>query len=259
MKNLSQYCKELPSPQNLIDLCSQWISLLPDLPNNPLQSGKVPLFQDSRIQWAAEYFGGFQGMKILELGPLEGGHSYMLEHLGADYILAIESNKEAFLKCLIVKELYGLYKCHFILGDFMKHLRQTTETYDFCLASGVLYHMLNPVELLSLIARVADKTLIWTHYYDEKIISRMSFIKRRRYSKGEVAEFAGFACPRHKQVYGLNMGRKFLGGTARYSYWLKSDDIISALKYFGFKKVEVNFNQLDHPNGPCFCLACSKG
>ncbi len=37
-------------------------------------------------------------MNILELGPLEGAHTYQLR------ILAIEANAEAFLKCLVVKE-----------------------------------------------------------------------------------------------------------------------------------------------------------
>jgi len=200
-------------------------------------------------------------MNVLELGPLEGGHSYMIERLGAESILAIEANKEAYLKCLIVKELYGLNKCKYLLGDFVKYLRETNKTYDFVLGSGVLYHMINPVELISLVAKVSFNALFWTHYYDENAINKMPHLKRH-FSKGENSDFAGFTCTRFKHRYlfkWLYLWRKiFYGGTNTYSYWLKADDIVSCLKYFGFKKVSINYNEIDHPNGPCFCLACKK-
>lgn len=259
MKNLNQYCNSYPAPQNSIELFNDWASSLPEIKGSLLKAGKSNLFNDERIHWANEQFGGFKGMKILELGPLEGGHTYMLEQMGADSILAIEANKQAYLKCLIVKELYKLNNCHFVLGDFVKFLRQTTETYDCCLASGVLYHMLNPVELISLIAKVSDKTLIWTHYYEEIAIKKMSILKRNKFSKGEDSEFAGFNCTRFKQRYGLGIKRRnFWGGMAPHSYWMKANDIISGLKYFGFKNVTINFNQTNHQNGPSFCLVCTK-
>ena len=62
------------------------------------------------------------GFRILELGPLEGAHTYQLEKLGAAEIVAIEANKEAFLKCLIIKELAQLERARFLLGDFVTYL-----------------------------------------------------------------------------------------------------------------------------------------
>ncbi len=65
-----------------------------------------------------------------------------------------------------------------MLGDFMSFLRkeasnneytQLDKTYDIVFASGVLYHMEKPIELLDLISRVSDKIFIWTQYYDERI------------------------------------------------------------------------------------------
>ena len=62
---------------------------------------------DERIRWLLEQLGNVEGEKILELGPLEGGHTYMLEHAGAK-VTSVEGNYGAFLRCLTVKNLLGL-------------------------------------------------------------------------------------------------------------------------------------------------------
>lgn len=38
--------------------------------------------EDYRIEWFERIVGGFSGKRVLELGPLEEGHSYMLEKGG---------------------------------------------------------------------------------------------------------------------------------------------------------------------------------
>ena len=82
-----------------------------------------------------------RGARILELGPLEGGHTYQFERLGAAELIAIEANVEAYLKCLIVKELVGLRRSRFLLGDFIEYLKLDTTRYDLVFCCGVLYHM----------------------------------------------------------------------------------------------------------------------
>ena len=62
------------------------------------------------------------GFACLELGPLEAGHSYILDRAGALEVLAIEANRRAFLKCLVVKEMIGLPSVRFVLGDFNEFL-----------------------------------------------------------------------------------------------------------------------------------------
>ena len=62
------------------------------------EPGTAQLFEDGRVTWAEEIFGRFAKWNILELGPLEGGHSYMFQNRGADKIISIEANNRAFLK-----------------------------------------------------------------------------------------------------------------------------------------------------------------
>ncbi len=257
MKILDQYSKSLPSPQNIVDIfAGEWSSALPQV-RGTVAAGSADLFNDQRILWAAEQLGGFADQQILELGPLEGGHSYMLERLGAAAVTAIEANSRAFLKCLIVKELYSLSRCRFHFGDFVQFLRATDQQFDCCIASGVLYHMTNPVELLSLIAGVSRKVFIWTHYYDAAHLKAAGRLKY--FGKRQESSFGGFDHSLYKHSYGSSLKfAGFCGGSAPFSNWLPAEDILAALRHFGFNRIEVNFHQTDHPNGPAFCLACEK-
>lgn len=258
---LNLMSKTYPSAQNAVDIFKDaWFSRLPDVDGVSLKTGHMGMFNDKNIRWANEQVGGFKGMNILELGPLEGGHSYLLSQLGADHVLAVEANIRLFLKCLIAKELYKLDRCNFMLGDFRRFMAETSQTFDFCLASGVLYHMESPPELLSLVAKVSNRAMFWTQYYDHAIIkSRMSYLKRLRFRSAEQATYNGFTYTRHERRYGVRLrSLQFIGGTAAYSCWMELEDIIAGLKHFGFQRVEINFHDKEHINGPAVCLACSK-
>jgi hypothetical protein len=245
---LDQYVLSAPSPQNALDIFQdEWSSELPD-PN--LLAGSITLFDDYRIKWFAEHLGGFQGKTVLELGPLEAGHTYMLEHLGAESILSIEANTRAFLKCLIVKEIFDLRHAHFLCGDFVEHLRANHQQYDVCLASGVLYHTINPVELIALLAKTTNHVCMWTHYYDPDII---------QFSSSQEAEFGGFAHTRYYRPYrgGLHWAG-FCGGCRPYSYWLTRDDIINGFKHFGLTEITIGIEEPQHKGGPAFTLVASR-
>jgi hypothetical protein len=122
---LDGYVQGSPSDQKALDIFKgEWSSQLPGACKE-LKAGTVPLFEDARMVWAAEQLGGFSGQRVIELGPLEAGHTYMLESLGAESILAVEANKRAFLKCLIVKEILRLNRSRFVLGDFVSSFERT--------------------------------------------------------------------------------------------------------------------------------------
>ena len=73
---------------------------------------------EGRVHWVASLLpNGFQGLKILELGPFEGYDSRPFEQLGAESVLAVEGNNINFLKCLVLKHALGL-KTHFVHGGF---------------------------------------------------------------------------------------------------------------------------------------------
>lgn len=223
-----------------------------------LQAGSASLFEDARIEWCAAQLDGFEGKSVLELGPLEAGHTYMLECLGAASILSIEANTRAYLKCLIVKELLNLRRSRFLCGDFLEYLRTTQTKFDVCIASGVLYHMLNPVELIALAAKASDQLFIWTHYYDHAIISNNSNLAYK-VSGSVLADYGGFQHKIYRQEYKAALDwQGFCGGSEVFSHWLSRDDILACLRYFGFKDIQTNFEHVDHPNGPSFALTAVR-
>jgi hypothetical protein len=236
------YEEALPSKQTAVDIFrGEWTSRLPD----DLRSGSVPLFADERIEWLAGRV-SVRGADVLELGPLEGGHSYMLEQLGAQRVVAVEANRRAFLRCLVVKEIFGLQRVEFVCGDFVEYLRHTDETFDLCVASGVLYHMRDPAELLGLAARVSDRLYLWTHYFDAE---------RVRANARVAAHFPSEEGPPFRFEYGdVRDTQTFCGSGGRFSNWLDRATILRLLEKLGFDQVEFAFEEPDHAHGPAFAI-----
>jgi hypothetical protein len=255
---LDCYLATAPSPQNALDIFKgEWSSRLPG-DWGSLRAGAATLFEDGRITWAADQLGGFAGKKVLELGPLEGGHSCMLERMGAAEVVAIEANTRAYLKCLIVKEVLGLKRVRFLCGDFVEHLRADAATFDACLASGVLYHMRNPVELLALLAEKSDRLLLWTHYYEAAAVARNPLLVPR-FSTGRPAEHGGFRHTLYRYDYLSSLEwMGFCGGGSESSHWLSRADILACLRHFGFSDLRITLDEPDNPRGPSFCVAALR-
>lgn len=247
----------MPSAQNALDVFKdEWISRLP-AEFSQWSAGKMPLFEDPRVLWAVERFGGLQGDRVLELGPLEAGHSYIAQKGGAREVVGIEGNARAFMKCLVMKEVVGLDRVHFRLGDFVEYMQATEERFDTCFANGVLYHMREPARVIHLIARVAKRATIWTHYYDAARIETSA--SRERFSGSSPASYEGFAYTQHRYEYGGSSKlATFAGGLHPHAHWMSRDDMLACFRHAGFASIEVAFEESDHVHGPCFALAVSR-
>src|SRR5262245_1021676 len=192
MSILDRYVTSAPNSQNAIDIFQgTWSARLPE-PLAHIEAGTVPSFEDARIPWAACQLGGFENKRVLELGPLEAAQTYLLDRHGATKIVAIEANTIAYLKCLIVKELLGIQHATFLLGDFLPYLRTNERQFDVAIASGVLYHMRNPAELIGLLAQATDRVFLWTHYYDAEPIARKPDLAARHSGQGMPSGYRGF-------------------------------------------------------------------
>ena len=200
-----------------------------------VKAGASPLFHDDRIQLGLQELGGVADQTVLELGPLEGGHSYQLEKAGAKSVLAIEANTRAYMKCLIAKELLGMQRVRFLCGDFMEYLKQSPPQFDAALCLGVLYHQKQPAELIHRLSQITDRLLVWTHYYDEAII-RSSPQLSPRFPSSERTEYAGYAHTLHRQEYQLSLAHPgFCGAGAEYTNWMERSKLLQALGNMGYK------------------------
>ena len=256
---LTSYTKLEPQEKNSFDLFKGlWSTKIFDFQN----TGEFDGFNDDRINWLLDELGGAEGKKFLELGPLEGAHTYMLETAGGD-VLSIEGNHGAFLRCLIVKNFLGL-KSKFLLGDF-SNLDISGDNFDAVVASGVLYHMEDPVALLEKVSSKTDNLFIWTHYFEEDL-ERWSSVAKREIKNGKwdidnpkIFEFDGLPVKTIRQHYGkAKKWSGFCGGSSSFSYWVCKNDLLALIRKLGFANIRINFDKVDHPNGPCFALIASR-
>lgn len=248
---LDAYCMERPGPQQVLDLFrDEWSSALPAACGLRTSPGRAALFEDARVTWAVAQAGGVAGRRILEIGPLEGGHSAMLEQAGAAEVVAVEANTRSFLKCLCVKEVLGLRAVRFLLGDAMAFMEHDAGGFDMVFASGILYHMRDPMAFLSLLPRMAPRVFLWTHYFDDAVI-RTSPALAHKFGPVERGTTDGFAYEFVEQSYKDALAwNGFCGGSAPTSRWLTRRSILDFLRHMGYRRIEVSFEAPDHPNGP---------
>jgi hypothetical protein len=240
------YEDRLPTNQNAVDILPGWNMSFPTSFN--VQAGTLPLFADDRIHWAIERFGEISGRRVLELGPLNAGHTVMLDQAGAK-IEAIEANKKAYLMCLITKEIFGLSNAKFYLGDFVKWLEQIDTSYDLIVASGVLYHMLDPLRLLRAIAMRTEALYLWTLCVTNDTLT-----------PSKVVSINEVPIRLYLQSYeNIESNDDFCGGMENEHYLMHRDDILAALKALGFSSLTLAHENPDHlRGGPTFSVFARK-
>ena len=222
-----------PADQNAIDIFrGRWAGMIEEV-HPGVVSGQMRLFsvEDNRPILAAQNLGyvpgSLQGMRVLELGPLEGAHTYQLSGLGAESVLAIEASSEAYLKCLIVKELLGIPRCRFLFGDCTKYLNSTPGPFDMIFCSGILYHMQDPFELIQAISKNTDRVFIYTHYYNS-----LAPFETVRKEYAVVRDNLNLTY--YERDYGDKNSGHFLGGNKPTAAWLSREDIERIFLHFGF-------------------------
>lgn len=256
---LSRFLKVEPTEQTAFDIFQNSWSTKFDKINN---GGVFPGTRDDRILWLFDQI-DVKNMSVMEFGPLEAGHTFMLERAGAN-VVAIEANVGAFLRCLVVKNHLNL-ETKFLHGDF-EVLEDTNKRYDLILASGVLYHSKKPSSLICKMSKVADKLFIWTHYFEPDLDlwnpDLKNTLKSKKWDIENISEEVvnGVNVRTVTQHYGETLGwTGFCGGTDTYSSWIYKEDLLSLLRSLGYSSIKVSFDDLKHPHGPAFCLLCERG
>ena len=239
-----------PCAQNEIDIfAGHWASDLSDIAPGTA-SGKVRHFsEDRRPVEAMKALGAKKPageLRILELGPLEAGHTYQFEKMGVGEIVAIEANIEAYLKCLIVKNIANLRNVRFLLGDIVEYLKHDQSRYDFIFCCGVLYHMKDPLELIQLMAARTDQIYLWTHYFTEESRPGLPTVTVTHRDESYIY---------HQLAYENMDAGTFWGGNKPVASFLSRDDVLRAFRQHGFTQFQLHHEDLQHPAGPCLSVS----
>ncbi len=182
--------------------------------------GKVwgGFFDPAADQRVPQFLAGMPlGGRLLELAPLEGGHTFLLAPHFRE-VLALEGRLENIARAQFIRDLLGHQHVAFVhqnlegpnslawLGEF-----------DACLCSGILYHLPRPWELLRQLRAVTPVVFIWTHYADD-----------RELSDRQVATPVG-PCP--FKCYSEFGYEDMLSGLSRFSTWLRLPDLLRVIEY----------------------------
>lgn len=251
--HLDEYVTSTPTDQNAIDTLKGWNQAFP--PQFKVSAGEMHLHNDPRIGWAIQKSGNLAGKRIMEVGPLEAWHTYMLEQQQPALIDAVEANRLSFLRCLVVKEIVGLPRTRFHLGDAQLWLEERPERYDLIVASGVLYHMQDPVRFLKAMADRTDQIFLWTHYVDDIAMPagdprRGAFINQPEtlvYREVEVILYPRTYLQAWKSAH-------FCGGMHDIHRWMDRGSLLALLKALGFDDIEIWGDEPQHAFGPACCI-----
>lgn len=252
-----RYVDSAPSAQNAVDAVPGWCTALPT--ETGAVAGPLALSQDNRIAWMIDAVGGIEGMRILELGPLDGGHTAMLHGAGALRIDAVEANRLAFLRCLVTKNLLDLSRAHFHHGDLSRGLGVAAGQYDLVVASGVLYHLADPVAVLCDLATASDRLFLWTHVFDDAAMPEGD--ERRGAFTGRVDErtVRGVSVRLHERRYhGAEQNVRFCGGPRDVHAWPERADLMALLRALGYSRLRLAHDDPMADGGPALSILAER-
>jgi GT2 family glycosyltransferase/SAM-dependent methyltransferase len=177
------------------------------------------------------------GRRVLELGCLEGGHSVALSRLGPRELVSVEGRAASFVRCCVVKNVFGLDNVRFAFDDVRQVTPARYGRFDVVVSMGVLYHLPDPHVLLANLAELTDVVYLSTHYAND-----------RHPENGPQAELdtpLGRRRGRLYQEYGL---ADPLSGLDQHSFWPYETDLLEMCRASGFVNVKVMARD-DAPEG----------
>lgn len=200
--------------------------------------GQFDAMNDDRVSQFFQYFP--DASTILELGALEGGHSFALANRpSVQRVLAAEGRSSNIEKAAFVQRLLNTDKVEFVEANLEKFDLLSLGKFDAVFCSGVLYHLPEPWKLLEQCARVSPNLFIWTHYAGENEAK-----ETLQDLRGKWHQEGGLLDP--------------LSGLSKRSFWPTLGSLISMLTASGFRTVHLIGNELTHVNGLAVTLAATQ-
>lgn len=232
----------MTQPQIQIDIATEFERRKPWVTKFQIQEreygGSFDAMNDGRISQFFQYFPNVS--TILELGALEGGHSFALANGPAvKRVTAAEGRPLNIQKALFVQGLIGAEKVEFLQANLENFELSALGTFDAVFCSGLLYHLPEPWTLIQRCAQVSPNLFLWTHYAGEnEAEEKVHGLRGKWHGEG------GLGDP--------------LSGLSEKSFWPTLGSLISMLTKNGFKTVHLIENQLDHRHGFAITLAATS-
>jgi|SRR6267143_2861657 len=202
-----------------------------------IYGGGISAAGDARIE---QFFSFAPGAEtILELGSLEGAHTFILARRpGVRRVLGLEGREFNLRKARFVQELLHLSNVEFAQANLEKSDLAAFGKFDAVFCSGLMYHLPEPWKLISQLPALAPNLFIWTHYAADADAETVSEGLR-----GKIHAEGGAADP--------------LSGMSATATWLTLESLITLLTKSGYAGVEVIANDPAHTNGPAVTIVAT--
>lgn len=198
--------------------------------------GNYPAHADHRLQRFLQL--APEPGRILELGCLEGGHSFALSKWATE-VVAIDSRSDNLKKARWIQTLLDVPNVQFVQANLETSALTPWGRFDWVFNVGLLYHLPEPWRLLQQIAEVAPRMFLWTHVSPEHKARQ-----RRNGYRGTVYREHGVADP--------------LSGMSGDSFWPTLEELRRMLQDAGFDAVQLLDEEQSHPHGPAVTLQCCQ-
>lgn len=188
------------------------------------------------------YRDNLTGLRVADLGCLEGGFSLALAQRGIN-LLGIEARRKNLEKAQLLKEHFEVSNLELLCEDVKSFTRERFGMFDVVLALGILYHLDQPVAWLRQVAECTRGVLVIDSHYapsDESglaqidpRLSQLSSLEKIEV-RGEVYEGRWFfeyddKSNREDQLWASYSNHS--------SFWLTKESLLRALMRAGFDLV----------------------
>jgi 2-polyprenyl-3-methyl-5-hydroxy-6-metoxy-1,4-benzoquinol methylase len=195
------------------------------------------------------YPGGLQGLRVADLGCLEGGFALAFAQRGAE-VVAVEARPDNLAKCALVKEQFGLPNLTFREADVKTFEAGTFGHFDVVLAMGILYHLDQPAAWLDAVARATRGVLFVDTHYAPADDHALAALDPRLKAIGPLEDQSFRGWPTHGrwfeeyQTEAQRVAMPWASFSNPRSFWLTKGSLVATLRVLcGF---EVVMEQYDH-------------
>jgi hypothetical protein len=196
--------------------------------------GKISAAGDARVQQFLNF--APKPETILELGSLEGAHSFILaQHPGVKRVVALEGREANLRKARFVQRLLQIPNVEFVQANLEQADLSGLGKFDAVFCCGLLYHLPEPWKLIGRLPPIAPILFIWTQYAAENEARDLGDgLRGKTYIEGGPDE------P--------------LSGMSATATWLTLDSLRAALASSGYRNVEIIHDDPRHANGPAVTI-----
>lgn len=200
--------------------------------------GGISAVGDERLERFFRY--GPQAETILELGALEGAHTFiMAQRPGIKRVVSLEGREANLRKARFVQELLQIPNVQLAQANLEHADLRGFGNFDAIFCCGLLYHLPEPWKLIEQCPSIAPLLFIWTQYAAENEAHDLGNGWR-----GKTHIEGGPDEP--------------LSGMSATATWLTLDSLRALLVASGYGSVEVIYDDPGHANGPAVTIGARR-